>query len=309
MEKIKVKESKPVIEQLNILSYSIQKLQKEVEMKGFIGRCIVFICVAVFFFAAVVFAQEGYLRITSNPEGAGVELAGKNIGKTPLLYAVKPGKYNYSVSLSGYETISGTIEVVENEVTKLNFVLTKQIPKTPAKPSATKPATAKGGLTILTDWQDVTIYLNGRKVDETPPVTLKDVPAGLNSVILVSGDYADSFRILVQPGKTSVLKKNFEEDKKKYEAQKIDTVVVETPVEVIRAKLPAKIVVVISTAVSTEAKKQETPIFGESDSIEVSFFYRKTGETQWNEKTLQSEQDPGLAYTDGQREPGRHKDR
>ncbi len=239
------------------------------------------------FFAGNTFAQEGYLRIVSNPDGANVEIAGKNVGKTPLMTVLKPGKYAYKISLAGYEPVSGTAEVVENEVTRLNLTLVKQ-QQPPAKPVPVKPV-AKGGLTIITDWQDVTIYLNGRKINETTPVTLKDIPAGLNSVILVSGEYADSFRILVQPGKTSVLKKNFEEDKKKYESQAVSTeaTVTETPIEVRRSMLPAKVIVSLKTTVSTDTKKDDT-ILGESDSIEISFKYRKTGETGWNEKIVQS---------------------
>lgn len=246
-----------------------------------------FIC-AICICAVNLFAQEGYLRVVSNPDGANVEVAGKNIGKTPVLTALKPGKYTYKVSLAEYETVSGTAEIVENEVTRLNLTLVRQIQKPSAKPVPEK-VVAKGRLTVLTDWQDVSIYLNGHKINETPPVTLKDVPVGLNSVILVSGDYADSFRILVQPGKTSVLKKNFEEDKNKYESQiKAESTIVETPVEVRRSMLPAKIIVSLNTNVSTDSKKQDTPILGESDSIEISFKYRKTGQTEWNEKVLQS---------------------
>ncbi|HOK79970.1 MAG TPA: PEGA domain-containing protein [bacterium] len=234
-----------------------------------------------------VFAQEGYLRITSNPESASVEIAGKSTGKTPVLTALKPGKYVYKVSLSGYEPVSGTAEVIENEVTIVNLKLVKQVQKAPA---VKKIEPAKGGLTIITDWQDVTIYLNGHKIDRTPPVTIKDIPAGINRVILVSGDYADSFHILVQPGKTSVLKKNFEEDRKKYEAQMttVDTTIVETPVEVKKSMLPAKVILRLGTTASTDSKKQDTTIIGESDEIEVSFQYRKAGSDEWNTKTLQS---------------------
>ncbi len=257
-------------------------------MKG-IGRIVLYGCVMLLFSVVVAFAQESYLRITSNPEAATVEIAGKNIGKTPLLHVLKPGKYSYTVSLAGYEPVSGTVELIENEVTRLNLNLVKQVQKLPAKTVSPKRVAGKGNLTVLTDWQDVTIYLNGRRVNETPPVTLKDVPAGLASVILVSGDYADSFRILVQPGKTSVLKKNFQEDKIRYESQKpAETVAVETPVEVRRSLLPAKVIVSLNTSVSTDSKKQETPLLGESDSVEITFRYKKSGETEWKENILQS---------------------
>lgn len=247
-------------------------------------RKIVFFVFCSFFLCAVsLFAQEGYLRITSTPEGASVEIAGKNIGKTPVLTALKPGKYTYKLSLTDYEVVSGTAEVLENEVTKVDITLVKKAQALPAKPAPVKPLTGKGKLTILTDWQDVTIYLNGHRIDEKPPVTLKDVPAGLNNVILVSGDYADSFRILVSPGKTSVLKKNFEEDKNRYLSQ---PKTVETPVEV--PVIPAKIIVTIDTPTSQDTKTKDTTILGESDVIEVVFRYKKTDQTEWNEKTLQT---------------------
>lgn len=235
----------------------------------------------------IVWAQEGYLRITSVPDSATVEIEGKSAGKTPLLTALKPGKYVYKLNLAGYETISGIADIVENEVTVINLKLNRQLVKSSVPK---KPEPAKGALTIITDWQEVKIFLNGHRIDKVPPVTIKDVPAGLNKVILVSGDYADSLDILVQPGKTSVLKKNFEEDRKKYEAKLVgsEAVTVETPVEVKKSMLPAKVVLRLNTAVTDSSQKQETTILGESDVVELIFQYRKTGENEWNSRTLQS---------------------
>lgn len=246
--------------------------------------------VVCIFCAVIAFAKEGYLRVVSSPSGADVEIAGKIVGKTPGLFVLKQGKHDYRISLAGYEVITGTVEIIDYEVTTLDLNLVKQEQKIPSKPLITKTATARGRLTIITDWQDVTIYLNGHKVNEAPPVTLKNVPAGLNSVILVSGDYADSFSILVQPGKTSVLKKNFEEDRKKYESQAAinDAIISETPIEVRRSMLPARVVVSLNTSVSPDSKKQDTQILGESDLVEISFKCRKADKTEWNEKILQS---------------------
>jgi len=272
-----------------ILHRSTKKVFRKNEEESMAGlKRIMGLFILILFFCVVnVFAQEGYLRITSIPESASVEISGKTIGKTPILTVLKPGKYTYKLTLTGYETVSGTAEIVENEVTVINITLTKQVQKAPVPK---KTEVAKGKITIITDWQDVTVFLNGHKIDKVPPVTIKDVPAGLNKVILVSGDYADSFHVFVQPGKTSVLKKNFEEDRKKYELglAESEAVKTETPIEVKTSKLPAKMVVRLITTVSADSKKQDVPILGESDVIEVLLQYRKAGETDWNTKTFQS---------------------
>ena len=151
-----------------------------------------------------------------------------------------------------------------------------------------------GNLTVITDWQDVTIYLDGSKFKGNPPITIKDIPAGLHSVILVSGDYADSSRVLIQKGKTFVLKKSFEEDRAKMtsQTQKDEAAALAKKAEELELKrqaLPAKIVLSLTIpSAATAQQDSSVSLWGESDVIDLSFQYRKTGETAWTLKELNS---------------------
>ncbi|HOK56727.1 MAG TPA: PEGA domain-containing protein [bacterium] len=245
----------------------------------------------IFLFSSfLLFAQEGYLRITSNPSGANIEVDGKTAGKTPLLLALKPGDHTVKATLSGYNSITQTVKIIENEVIILQLTMEKQTQKTTTSFPFEK---SKGKLTIITDREDVTIYLNGKKVNAVPPVTLENVPTGSNSVILVSGDYADSYRVLILPGKTFVLKHSFEETEKKSLSYQFRTSEDERKkleeIEAKRSNLPAKIILKLSVPeVQKTTTGQEVPIWGENDVVEVSFQYKKSEETNWNSKGLQS---------------------
>ncbi|HNS32168.1 MAG TPA: PEGA domain-containing protein, partial [bacterium] len=243
-------------------------------------------CFLFLFCITGLFAQEGFLRITSVPENVSVEVDGKAVGKTPLLTVLKPGKHAVKADLAGYSSETETIEILENEVTIMNITMEKQ--RTVGRVSPwTKGGT--GNLTVISDWADVDIYVDGLKVNEKPPSTIKNISAGLHTVILVSGSYADSSRVFIQSGKTFVLKKNFEDDKKKASSgSKIGDLWSgrrrTSDIEAKRQALPARVVLKLA---KPEAKETSL-ILGEGESMVVSFQYRKSGETDWTAKELQS---------------------
>ncbi|MBN1445711.1 MAG: PEGA domain-containing protein [Candidatus Omnitrophica bacterium] len=257
-------------------------------------RFSVLCCAAFLFFTAGLNAQEGFLRVTSVPEGVSVEIAGKSVGKTPLLTVVAPGEHKLKATLSGYEAVTEDIKVVENEVTVVQLTMQKQVQA--QRGIFHRVFSGSGNLTVITDWQNVAIYLDGYKLKETPPVTIKDISAGLHTVILVSGDYADSSRVMIQKGKTFVFKKNFEEDKKKLASvsQKTETAVSAAKaaeLEKKRQALPAKIVMRLADSSLAETQQQQessVSLWGEGDLVELAFQYRKSGETAWNLKDLNS---------------------
>jgi len=88
---------------------------------------------------------------------------------------------------------------------------------------------------LITNWQDVDIYLDGYKIKESPLVTIKDITSGFHTVILVSGDYADVSRVRMQNGETSVIKKYFEcvisYDGKTDFSYKVEEALLNTPIE------------------------------------------------------------------------------
>ncbi|MCK9266738.1 PEGA domain-containing protein [bacterium] len=232
-------------------------------------------------------AQEGFLRVTSVPEGVSVEVGGKSIGKTPLLTTVKPGKHTMKAILSGYESETETIEILQNEVTLVDLAMEKQKSKSVA---TSRKRTKTGNVSIITDWTDVDIYIDGYKTSEKPPVTIKDLSTGLHTIILVSGLYADTFKVLVMSGKTSVIKKTFEDEKKQKRTSlfKIEKPILSktklAQIEAKRQSLPANIVL----ALAKTTEKESNIILGEGESISVSFQIKKVGDKEWTPKEVQS---------------------
>lgn len=261
-------------------------------------------------FCGLLFAQEGFLRVTSVPDGVSIEVGGKNIGKTPLLTTLKPGTYTLKATLTGYATNSQEIKIVENEVTIVQITMTKEAKKKEVSVSEEKGAKWTGNLTIITDIENTTIYLDGVKIPEVPPVTIKDIPAGLHTVILVGGDYADSARVMIHKGKTTVLKHSFAEAQefgKRWlprvygERAEQERLAKEKAAELEKKRqaLPAKIVLKLTNPSLSDASQKDTAIklWGESDTVEISFQYRKSGETAWNIKTLTSKKTTEDSFT------------
>jgi hypothetical protein len=237
-----------------------------------------------------LYAQEGFLRVTSVPEGVSVEIAGKSAGKTPVLTVLKPGEYTIKATMTGYEAATEKVKVQENEVTLLQIKMQKQT----RKGIFQRVTTGKGNLTVITDWQDVDIYIDGYKIKESPPVTIKDITSGLHTVILVSGDYADVSRIFIRNGETGVVKKYFEEDKKKYLSSVTDdeAEAAKKKAEELAKKrlaLPAHIAVNLENpSIKEEKDETEGTLWGEDNSVTLTFQYRKVGENTWNLKELNS---------------------
>ncbi|MCM8769585.1 MAG: PEGA domain-containing protein [Candidatus Omnitrophica bacterium] len=245
----------------------------------------------VFLMAGLVWAQEGYLRVTSVPDGASVSLEGKGQGKTPLLLVVKPGKYTLAASLAGYTNVSQSVEVLENEVTKVHLTLVKMASR-PAIPSPVA-VSGKGKLTVLTDWPDVDIYLDGLNTKQKTPATLSDIQAGLHFLILVSGDYAMFDRIWVQANKTNVVRKSFEEYKKKRLSllQAEQDTLKQKEIEEKRQKLPAKLSLKMEKiAATTSAGKSNSVLLSTAETVTLTLGYRKAGSDEWMVKEIKWEE-------------------
>lgn len=254
-------------------------------MKRFM-KTVYFFLMAFMLCITSIFAQEGFLRVTSVPEGATVEIAEKNIGKTPLLTVMKPGEYSLKATMAGYNIYTENIKILENEVT----VVQMNLVKTSQKPTFQRARRhGKGNLTVIADRENVDIYLDGVKVKEKPPVTIKDIQAGMHNVILVSGNLADSLRVIIENGKTSVLKKSFGDASKLASLTKAEQLALAKrkaeELELKRQALPAKIILRLA---NPSAKEGENSIWSEGTLITLSFQYRKSGGTEWTIKELQS---------------------
>jgi len=227
------------------------------------------------FAGSLCFASSGYVYVTSNPSGAVLKVDGKLKAKTPVMLRLSSGKHKIEATLKSYAGQVSTVNVIADEIIKLHFDLKKG-------PVSQKPVffkKGKGAITIITDIPDAEIFIDGYKIEEKTPATVKDLSAGLHSIIVVKGNFAVSRKIFVRTNKTTVLNIKFKDMEKVY-AEKL-----KKEMEEKRKNLPAKITVKLGENQKKESE-EEVVIWGENDIIDVIFKYKKEGDEQWNEKKL-----------------------
>jgi len=186
------------------------------------------------------------------------------------------GKHKIEATLKSYAGQVSTVNVIADEVIKLHFDL-KKGPVFSQKPVFFKKG--KGAITIITDIPDADIFVDGYKIKDKSPTTVKDLSVGLHSIVIVKGNFAVSRKIFVRTNKTTVLNIKFKDMEKVY-AEKL-----KKELEEKRKNLPAEITVKLGENQKKESE-EEVVIWGENDIIDVIFKYRKEGDEQWNEKKL-----------------------
>ncbi|HXZ20240.1 MAG TPA: PEGA domain-containing protein, partial [Candidatus Acidoferrales bacterium] len=143
---------------------------------------------------------KGAVDVITDSPGAAVtviDAEGHAIGdcRTPCRFAdLSPGNYSMSVKLSGYSTVSRTIEVREGRITEERV----------HQPAAGKNA-AMGTLDVLSVPVGADIIINGENTGRRTPSKI-ELPAGEFEVTLYLKGYAP-FRqtVTVQQGRTAPL--------------------------------------------------------------------------------------------------------
>ncbi|MCL5036548.1 MAG: PEGA domain-containing protein [Chloroflexi bacterium] len=156
----------------------------------------------------------GSIYVTSDPAGAEVYMDGAFIGNTPLLSDVPAGKHNLSIGLSGYNTGYRTVTVTPGVNSRAHVGLSRIAP-----PPATRPApkytptpepTAepqKSTLSITTQPEGATVYIDGEKVGKSP-IDGKEVAPGNRNIRLVLSGYSESnVSVYVSPGEDASFEK------------------------------------------------------------------------------------------------------
>lgn len=93
---------------------------------------------------------EGWIMVTSNPDGASVFEKGVFIGKTPLrVKGLKEGEKTYTLRSSGYEDLQLTAEVVAQSETRMSAELLSWDREVDYKQLDILPAQTKGGLSSI----------------------------------------------------------------------------------------------------------------------------------------------------------------
>lgn len=254
-------------------------------------RFLAFAGLALFVFAAgrTTACADGFLYITSIPEKTIIKIDGETQGTAPVSVSLPAGTYFVEASLTSYRSTNQNVVVNEGEVTRVEFKLDKiTSSKNVAAPVST--LTGKGNITIISDWQPAEIYLDGIKRKETPPVTIKDIPAGTHWLILTSKGYAVYQELRLQNQETRVFQGYFEQVKagtyqpwsqpRMWGNRNLQT---KTSADQ-QALLPATINLKMIT---TKQNKDSSALWGESDSVVITFQYRKSGTETWEKEELQ----------------------
>lgn len=169
------------------------------------------------------------VRLETVPPGARLSIDGEVIGESPRSEAVEPGAHLFEATLAGYAPASRTLEVAEGaEPVRFELVALApedagQAPPIPeasppdagttvaqVEPPPTRPAVKGRGKLTLRTKPRAAVYLNGRRIGETPLVNLS-VPAGLLTLRLVRSDTKAEqlLEVEVVPNRTTVKRFTF----------------------------------------------------------------------------------------------------
>lgn len=170
------------------------------------------------------------VRLETVPPGATLAIDGEVIGESPRSEALEPGPHRVEATLAGYAPASRTVEVAEG-AEPVRFELVALAPEDAGSASAPPPETGapdagttvaqaeppparpavkgRGKLTLRTKPR-ASVYLNGRRIGETPLVNLS-VPAGLLTLRLVRTDTKAEqlLEVEVVPNRTTVKRFTF----------------------------------------------------------------------------------------------------
>ena len=138
---------------------------------------------------------KGFLYVTSSPAGADIYLDGEATGKkTPAQLEVSPGEHQVEVRMSGFLTQSKSASVAKNEVSRVEFSLTR----------------GKGALTVMSEPMEAEVYLDGT-LKGNAPITIKDITTGEHELKLHKQGYAPHTEtIQIAIGEPLVLQRTLE---------------------------------------------------------------------------------------------------
>ena len=136
---------------------------------------------------------QGFISVSSTPEGAEVYLNGELKGTTPFTTeGIREGSYAVDIQKENYSVSHQTVNVMAGETTEIIEKLTL-IP---------------GTLVINSDPVGSTILLDGEKIGVTP-FEIKEIISGSHKLILKKENYQDlSKDIIINPGKKEIFQVN-----------------------------------------------------------------------------------------------------
>lgn len=159
-------------------------------------------------FSLIKLEEKATVIVIPNVPDADISIDGKNVGKAPGTFEVKPGSHEIVISKEGYVSQKTKVEVVDDEKKEISLILEKIPPPAPAKepvkeaPKETPKETPKtptketvketgdtitqgtGALRIDSEPRGASVTVNGQKQGTTP--VLLNLPAGKSYSITLS---------------------------------------------------------------------------------------------------------------------------
>jgi len=159
--------------------------------------------------APIVFAGEGYLDVTSRPEGVSIVIEGKVKGTTPTMVTLMPGSYEVTAKKENFTPETRRVTINDGEVKSLEFILQQgpawEVEET-IKENVVK---GLGKLTVITDIRGATVEIDGNMVPKKTPFTLKNVQAGPHRITIYHNNRVVVDKTVnIQPNKTYTLKES-----------------------------------------------------------------------------------------------------
>ena len=147
----------------------------------------------------------GFIKFTSNLKLANVYINGSyqgQITENPFTKKLKEGKYIFNVKSKFYQPISIKAEITKNGVFAYNFNMVK------AKSGDEQIGMAKiiqaiGGITVVTERNDLLVYLNGARY--LPPFEIKKYAAGSYELKVVGPNKSKIINIEIADGLKTIV--------------------------------------------------------------------------------------------------------
>ena len=152
--------------------------------------------------------KYGYIKLTSNESTVDVYIDGELKGQIPgddkpFNKKITTGEHTIMVKKQFFSPNSIKVNISENEIIPYHFDLVKATGGNELTATQSNIYQTKGNFTILTERNDLTVYIDG--VKKVPPTLLTDIPAGFYTITVKGPNIDDTFKITVKDKETTVL--------------------------------------------------------------------------------------------------------
>ncbi|MBL1212199.1 MAG: serine/threonine protein kinase [Ignavibacteriae bacterium] len=135
--------------------------------------------------------EPGYLNIKTNPPNAAISVNQKAIGQSPVVeLELQAGKTQIEIQKEGYLSFDTSIVVENDEEYSLIFNLEKEAEEIIAEIPDDNKAIEFGRIKINSSPNGSTVYLNGKRVGETP-FEDNNLKTGRYNIIIRNADHID----------------------------------------------------------------------------------------------------------------------